>query len=618
MRLKSFQIQSFKSIEDIRVTMPDVDPARRGSANFLSLVGPNNCGKSSILEALRLVLPSTGLSKADPEHFPRQDTTQGPIFIELTFDQIRPEEAESPGVRHHIHRGEYRVRKVFTASNGTGKWEAWGPDHRLRELPESPQKWSDIANVSDEHRVLVERFQEATGQKTSSKLSKSAVVELVKFAVESNSPLVQTTESWQENPGGIKPNVETVLPTCIFIQAIRETCEETSVSKGKSAARQIVDAMFQRDLAEQPEVIEFNKAIDGLKRLFGGEKGGTDEVIMRLQERITSKLQRLIDLAARFDFEPPDLNADLASKTRLQVVDGDLQTQPELQGNGAQRALILCLLELLTEYANRSEGEGPRRGLLLLVEEPEIYLHPQMCRKMRDVLIEIARSGTAQVICTTHSPVFLDLADRHDGIAILDRSGDGGRLRIQQLQEDVFSDSDGQKEREHLRMVLDFDPTVNEVFFSKNICLVEGDTEVAAFAAACRALSEDIEVDGARLRALQRDTSLINCRGKWTIRGIQRVLNAFGLNYRVVHDGDNEGDRGANLAIRNLAGTSRKVRVHGPNFEGAIFGEELKRDKPFSAYSRISACQKIDGELRDFVRFVLGEAIPARAQVEPA
>ena len=35
-------------------------------------------------------------------------------------------------------------------------------------------------------------------------------------------------------------------------------------------------------------------------------------------------------------------------------------------------------------------------------------------------------------------------------------------------------------------MLLDFDPSVNEVFFAREVCLVEGDCEVAALEATAR------------------------------------------------------------------------------------------------------------------------------------
>jgi len=47
------------------------------------------------------------------------------------------------------------------------------------------------------------------------------------------------------------------------------------------------------------------------------------------------------------------------------------------------------------------------------VEEPEIYLHPQMLRKIKDVLTELSTDPYYRVICPTHSPVLIDRADSH-------------------------------------------------------------------------------------------------------------------------------------------------------------------------------------------------------------
>ena len=59
-------------------------------------------------------------------------------------------------------------------------------------------------------------------------------------------------------------------------------------------------------------------------------------------------------------------------------------------------------------------------GLLLLIEEPELYLRPQAQRYLYRVLREFSSAGN-QVIYSTHSPAFLNVA-RLDELVFVERS----------------------------------------------------------------------------------------------------------------------------------------------------------------------------------------------------
>lgn len=406
-----------------------------------------------------------------------------------------------------------------------------------------------------------------------------------------------------QNPGGFSAHVDSILPLSIYVPAIKETKEEADVAQRKSAIRQIVEVMFERELSANPAVASFTEAGENVKQLFAGEEG--DEIVRRIESRIGDGIKRFIDLDASLEFEPPDIKAELASKTSLQLVDGGLQTKPEHQGHGAQRALVLSLLEIFSEDS-LSDPEGDfSRGTLLLIEEPEIYMHPQMCRKMRDVLLSIAKSGTAQVICTTHSPVFLDLADRHDGIAMFRRRA--GDIEVTQRTDDIFEPGDAASDRARLRMLLDFDPAVNEVFFAKEVRLVEGDSEMAAVHTIARRMAELELLDWEAYLLVRRDLVLVNCRGKWTIKAFQRVLNGFQIPYKVIHDLDEEGEDGANAAILDALGGDEKRRLtHDPNFEQQLFGEVWTRDKPWRATKVIGQLDQVSGDLSRFLTFSLG------------
>ncbi|MHB0885788.1 MAG: ATP-dependent nuclease [Bacillota bacterium] len=603
MRLSSVTIRNFKRLREVVLVIPKTDSGRPGSADFLTIIGPNNAGKSSVLEAIRLALPGSDVPKALDDHFPGKQQTNGPIEVEFEFDELTPQDEAEQGIRTHVHNGRYRVKKTWTAPGVKPDISSFEPSKEIKDWDEKASR-EDLEKLGPEWEAAVSDFSIQSGP-LGKRLTKSQREALKDYLLGREEFVVLGDPKWQLNPGGFAAHVDSILPRLIFVPAIRETKDEAGVSEKKSAARQIVDRMFSIRLAEDDAVKAFTEAGAAVKKLF---VDGHD-AIRDVENRISEKLARLIPLGAKLDFDPPDV-PDLTSKTILEIVDGSVRTAPEHQGHGAQRALILSLLELLAELMiARSAEEGrPSQKMLLLIEEPEIYLHPQMERKMRDVLLQIARSGTAQVICTSHSPIFIDLADRHDGIVLAERQGEITRLR--QRKDDLFAGKGQKDERSRLRMLLDFDPAVNEAFFSREVCLVEGDSEVASIEATAQKLLDSGLLSAENYLQARRNVAMVNCRGKWTILAFQRVLNGFDIPHRVVHDSDSEGSGGANARILDsLGGDQSRVLVHTPNFEQQIFHEAFFGDKPWKAVSRTRDLTSIPDDLLRFFCFVIGQSM---------
>ena len=69
------------------------------------------------------------------------------------------------------------------------------------------------------------------------------------------------------------------------------------------------------------------------------------------------------------------------------------------RGAGTQNNLVIALFRYLAERQTTN-------NLIIALEEPENSLHPKAQRQLLSVLLEL--SGRNQVICTTHSPVFIE------------------------------------------------------------------------------------------------------------------------------------------------------------------------------------------------------------------
>jgi hypothetical protein len=227
-------------------------------------------------------------------------------------------------------------------------------------------------------------------------------------------------------------------------------------------------------------------------------------------------------------------------------------------------AQALSVLDALESCCARGLG-----GLLLLIEEPELYLRPQAQRYLYRLLREFALAGN-QVIYSTHSPAFLNVA-RLDELVFVERLPQTGTRALQ--PEQVSADED-------FRVMTEFDSARSELFLARAAVLVEGLTEKLVLPFVFAALGHDVEREA---------ISIIECGGKPNIPLFARVCRAAGIPFVVVHDSDRKtsgrlapAEQALNALIAETAGEERVI-VLDPDFE-AVAGLAGRRHKPEHAW----------------------------------
>lgn len=214
------------------------------------------------------------------------------------------------------------------------------------------------------------------------------------------------------------------------------------------------------------------------------------------------------------------------------------------------------------------------RGLVLLIEEPELYLRPQAQRYLYRLLREFAAGGN-QVIYSTHSPAFLNVA-RMDELVFVERLPQTGTRAAQ--PEPVTPDED-------FRVLTEFDGSRSELFLAHSAVLVEGQTEKLVLPFVFSALGYDPDKEA---------ISIVECGGKPNIPLFARICAAVGVPFIVVHDSDARpsgkpiaAERALNALIVETAGEERTV-VLEPDFE-SIAGIKGRRHKPERAWRRFAS-----------------------------
>lgn len=213
-----------------------------------------------------------------------------------------------------------------------------------------------------------------------------------------------------------------------------------------------------------------------------------------------------------------------------------------------------------------SQGLG---GLVLLIEEPELYLRPQAQRYLYRILREFSLAGN-QVIYSTHSPAFLNVT-RMEELVFVERLPATGTHAVQ--PEPISAEED-------FRVMTEFDAARSELFLARAVVLVEGLTETLVLPFVFAALGHDVDREA---------ISIIECGGKPNIPLFARICRATGIPFVVVHDSDRKAsgrlaaaEQALNALIAEVAGEERVI-VLDPDLE-AVAGLAGHRHKPERAW----------------------------------
>ena len=211
-------------------------------------------------------------------------------------------------------------------------------------------------------------------------------------------------------------------------------------------------------------------------------------------------------------------------------------------------------------------------GVVVLMEEPELFLPPQAQRYLYRLLRLIASRGN-QVLYSTHSPAFLNVV-RLDELVFTERRPKVGTLLLQ---------PDPLPADEEFRAFSEFDSSRSELFLARAAVLVEGLTEKLTLPFVFEALGHDAD---------RERISIIECGGKGNIPLFGKISRAVGLPFVAVHDRDapagaepSDAEKQLNRLIAEVAGDDRVELA--PDFEG-VAGIHGDRQKPARAWRRFA------------------------------
>lgn len=380
--------------------------------DYTPLVGQNNTGKSCILRAIAWTLKPSALPTSD-----FNDPSQ-PVRVTARIDGISdelinqiPHTQHQNAIRPYCQSGSFWIRA--SATNG----------------------------------------------------SKSIKREVADVGLENGN---ENPVDWVAYPTGLPEAVSALLPEPIQINALEDIASDLGKATAGSVIKSLLEQIMAPILAEDEEL---RGALQTVERRLSGTSDARSPHLNDFDQQATDSLKDFFpDLALNLSL--PSLNAkDLFKSGELHVIDrltNDRRRFDEL-GAGAQRSLQISMIRLLAD-AKRAESESTSRTLLL-VDEPELYLHPQGIRRIRQSLEKLS-AGRFQVVFSTHSPMMLNRDRAPDTVIISKQSGQGTIAR-HTLRETATVLQDHQAQSDVLYEL----GNLSEIYFSELVVLCEGKTD---------------------------------------------------------------------------------------------------------------------------------------------
>lgn len=435
-------------------------------SDYSTMVGYNNAGKSNILEAINWFLNPSGFDKSSFND-PHEE-----IIVEGLIEGVTEELLEEIEDKHRDRIEDY---------------------------------------VSD-GKILFKRVQSKPGGR-----KKLRDLYLRNFEEDEDSE-----DAWDENPTGIDNAIGKLFPKPILIPAMDDATEDISKHKRSTTIGKLIGEILKP--IERDREDEINEILDGLRERFEAGGDNRNEELQAFDQEANQKIDDFFPgVEIKVHIPTPEIDELFKSGT-VKITEDGYQALRDFDslGHGAQRSIQMALIRQLAE-TSRDTGETGRT--LLLIEEPELFLHPKGVWRLKKALKNLS-GGNYQIIVTTHSPLMLDKIDIPKTILIR-KNKEEGTYRLKSIEEAVEEKIQDHSSQADLLFAL---RNSSKILFSEEIILLEGKTESQVVSEAYKLISDNSD--------LKSEIAFVPLRGSGDIIKAIEILAEMQLKVKAITDLD--------------------------------------------------------------------------------
>jgi putative ATP-dependent endonuclease of the OLD family len=498
-RIAQIWIRNFRGVAEGKLTLP----------GHAVLIGDNNSGKSSVIEAIDLALGPDRINRAAAidEHdfyagrYLDADNNPIPIEVEVTIVDLSPEQ-----VRHF-----------------KGNLEFW--DETAGALIAGPPVATiEGQNIKEALRVGFSGWYEP----------------------EDDDFKARTFFCSPPQDNGEQPPFRTNdkrLCGFLLLRALRTGSRALSLERGS-----LLDVIL-RVQELRPKMWE--KVLEQLRALSvaADPELGITQILSGVQAAIRTFVPS--EWASEPHLRVSDLTRETLRRTlTVFMATGAMHgTAPHAapfqhQGNGTINMLVLALLSMIADA---------KRTVIFAMEEPEIAIPPSTQKR----IVDGVRNKSSQAIFTSHSPYVLE-EFRPDQILVLRRDAQG-RLSAVPLTFPPHIKPKAYSSEFRLRFA--------EALLARRVLIAEGETKTAAYPAAARRLAELDPQNYASLEAL--GIAVFNARTDNQVAGFGALFRSLGKTVFAVYDKQTDAARQAQI----VASVDYAYEAPTKGFENLLLNE---------------------------------------------
>lgn len=548
MIIESVHVKGFRSVLDENLFCD----------NLTALVGANGTGKSTFLKALDLFYSPS--PKLDSEDFYNGDTTIE-IAVGITYKDLS---AEAKALFSTYLQGDkLTVERVFEWDGSKASWKYHGAALQCIAF----QSIREAIQVKDRGKSAKTAYELVRTNPAYSNLPGWSTLQSVENDLKQWENANPTLCIRQRDDGqffGFKEVAQGYLgrfTRFLFIPAVRDATDDTLEGRG-SVLTSLMDLVVRSIIANKQELIKLKEETQKKYQEILDPSKLTE--LTGLQDQLTNTLKVFVpDATVQLKWLPLNDVTIPLPEADVKLNEDGYSSAVSRTGHGLQRAFILTMLQhlalaqgaaLSTQQSVPTVGAQtpltPLPNLVLAIEEPELYQHPNRQRHFSKLLQLLATGRTpgvadkTQIIYATHSPLFVGI-DRIEQLRLLFKHPNGANkpkitrivsTSLQKVAEEIWR-SDGQPTNKYTgatllpRLQTIMTPWMSEGFFAKVAVLVEGEDDRAAILGAANTKSVDLESKG---------VSIIPCGGKTSIDRPAAIFRQLGITVYTIWDSDKD------------------------------------------------------------------------------
>ena len=535
MKIRELTIHNWRSIHELSLSVEDL----------MIFIGQNNHGKSNILSAILFFFGEISLDVLD-FHRDREN-----LFVEILFGDLDGGD-RTTFKKYVTTKNNICVRKEATK-------ECTFTYHGYLEVPE--EEWLREENISNYlKREDAETLPLAGLLPDSGRITKDVFRQAQEKYIKQKREVLNFSYELEAGPFlGAKNVAKGIFGDVYFVPSVKKAEDDLS-TKGRSVFNALYERVINKMSEANQEFREAKEKIVSLMRILNRKnEDGTENIALptelsSFEESINIEIENW-NATIDVDIFPPDINDIFKVGTKVWVNDG-IRTDIGRKGQGLQRALIFALVRSLAKLIRQekeetdgaeaaTQGSSSRqasRSSYFILEEPELYLHPQAQRELFDSLEKLS-SSESQVLLCTHSSSFINLKWYHSICVVRKNSIEEGTT-VLQCMEELFPE---EKDKNLFNMTYWINPDRGELFFARKVVLVEGPTDKTVLPQLAN-----------KLGVFRHEYTIVDCGSKDAIPNYLLLLNRFKIPYVVVYDKDHQTSKSPD-AILSADKSSQKI-----------------------------------------------------------